>query len=304
MFGRNHNALHMRSAYVFPGQGSQFAGMGKQLYESSKPARMVYDEADDILGWKISEMMFEGTKEDLTQTKVTQPAVFLESYARVRANHETFLPAAVAGHSLGEITALVASGCLSFEEGLTLVSKRAFAMQAACNHRESTMAAVLGLADEQIEQICAQITDDIVVPANYNTPGQLVISGTKTAIDLVTPLLQAAGAKRVLVLAVGGAFHSPLMEPAREELEKAIRTATFLAPRCPIYQNVDAKAYIHPQLIQANLARQLTSPVRWTQTIQNMGVDGITHFVEVGGGGPVLRGMIRKIAPEATLAEM
>jgi [acyl-carrier-protein] S-malonyltransferase len=285
----------MKYGYVFPGQGSQFEGMGKSLFEISQPARLLFHEADEILGWKISEIMFHGTKEDLTQTKVTQPAVFLESIARVRANHEAFTPDAVAGHSLGEITALVAAGCLSFAEGFTLVTKRAFAMQAACELSESTMAAVLGLEDAQIEAICAQITDDIVVPANYNSPGQLVISGTKSGIATITPLLQAAGAKRVIVLAVGGAFHSPLMEPAREELEKAIKAASFLAPKCPVYQNVDAQPYTDPELIRANLAKQLTSPVRWTQTIQNMSAGGITQFIEVGGGGPVLRGMIRKI---------
>jgi [acyl-carrier-protein] S-malonyltransferase len=296
-------ARQMR-AYVFPGQGSQFEGMGKELYENSKTARLLFQEANEILGWNITDIMFQGTKEDLTQTKVTQPAVFLESIARVRAQPDQFQPDAVAGHSLGEITALVASGCLSFCEGLLLVSKRAFAMQAACERIDSTMAAVLGLEDSQIEAICAQITSDIVVPANYNSPGQLVISGTRTAIDQVTPLLTAAGAKRVIVLAVGGAFHSPLMEPAREELEKAIALAHFQAPTCAIYQNVDAKPYTDPEQIRKNLAQQLVSPVRWTQTIQNMGAAGTDVFVEVGGGGPVLRGMIRKIIPGAATEEL
>lgn len=295
---------HMKKAYVFPGQGSQFEGMGKQLYETSKAARLMFDEADTILGWKLSEIMFTGSKEDLTQTKVTQPAVFLESICRVKSNLDAFTPHAVAGHSLGEITALVAAGCISFTDGFQLVVKRAFAMQAACELSESTMAAVLGLDDARIEEICASITNDIVVPANYNSPGQLVISGTKTAIERITPLLQEAGAKRVVVLAVGGAFHSPLMEPARTELERAIQATPFLTPICPIYQNVDAQPHTDPITIQQNLAKQLTAPVKWTQTIQNMVNDGIETFVEVGGGGPVLRGMIRKIASGALTEEL
>jgi [acyl-carrier-protein] S-malonyltransferase len=294
----------MKRAFVFPGQGSQFEGMGKPLFDTSKSARLLYHEADEILGWKLSDIMFTGTKEDLTQTKVTQPAVFLESISRVRANPDLFLPDAVAGHSLGEITALVAAGCLSFAEGFTLVTKRAFAMQAACELSESTMAAVLGLEDAQIEAICASITDDVVVPANYNSPGQLVISGTKTAIERVTPLLQAAGAKRVIVLAVGGAFHSPLMQPARLELEKAIATATFHTPKCPVFQNVDALPHTDPEEIRANLATQLTAPVRWSQTIQHMAAAGIETYTEVGGGGPVLRGMIRKIIAGAVTDEL
>jgi [acyl-carrier-protein] S-malonyltransferase len=294
----------MKKAYVFPGQGSQFEGMGKQLYETSKAARLMFDEADEILGWSLSEIMFTGTKADLTQTKVTQPAVFLESICRVKANPQDFTPSAVAGHSLGEITALVAAGCLNFTEGFQLVVKRAFAMQAACELSESTMAAVLGLDDAKIEEICASITDDIVVPANYNSPGQLVISGTKTAIERVSPLLLEAGAKRVIGLAVGGAFHSPLMEPARTELEQAIKAASFLTPSCPVYQNVDGRPHTDPEQIRINLAKQLTAPVRWTQTIQQMSSDGMAIFVEVGGGGPILRGMIRKIAPEAATEEL
>ncbi len=294
----------MKKAYVFPGQGSQFEGMGRELYQNSKAARLMFDEADSILGWKLSEIMFTGTKDDLTQTKVTQPAVFLESITRVHSNRDAFTPHAVAGHSLGEITALVAAGCISFSDGFQLVVKRAFAMQAACELSDSTMAAVLGLDDARIEEICAGIKDDVVVPANYNSPGQLVISGTKTAIDRITPLLQDAGAKRVIVLAVGGAFHSPLMEPARTELERAIQATSFQAPVCPIYQNVDAQPNTDPEIIQHNLARQLTAPVKWTQTIQNMVNDGIDTFVEVGGGGPILRGMIRKIAAGAATEEL
>lgn len=284
-------------AYVFPGQGSQFEGMGKELYESNAQAKELFEQANEILGWRITDVMFLGTKEELTQTKVTQPAVFLESIIRAKIAGAD-LPAAVAGHSLGEFTALAAAGALSFEAALLLVSQRAFAMQKACELAESTMAAVLGMEDAEVERICAAITEEMVVPANYNTPGQLVISGSKKGIELAVPLLEAAGAKRVVVLAVGGAFHSPFMKPAQDELSEAIQAAHIATPICPVYQNVHAQAVTDPELIRANLVAQLTSPVRWAQTIENMAAAGITEFVEVGGSGAVLRGMIRKINRE------
>lgn len=285
--------------YVFPGQGSQFEGMGKEQYESNSLAKELFEEANDILGWRITDIMFEGTKEDLTQTKVTQPAVFLESIVRARMAGDAFTPDAAAGHSLGELTALVATGALAFKDGLILVSKRAMAMQKACEMVDSTMAAVLGMDDATVEEICASITDEVVVAANYNSPGQLVISGSRKGIELVTPLLQERGAKRVVALSVGGAFHSPLMQPAQDELAEAIRSTHFSAPICPIYQNVHAQPVNDPEAIRTNLIAQLTSPVRWTQTIENMVANGITTFVEVGGSGAVLRGMIRKINKEA-----
>ncbi len=285
-------------AYVFPGQGSQFEGMGKELYESNAQAKELFEQANESLGWRITDVMFLGTKEELTQTKVTQPAVFLESIIRAKIAGADFQPAAVAGHSLGEFTALAAAGALSFEAALLLVSQRAFAMQKACELAESTMAAVLGMEDAEVERICAAITEEMVVPANYNTPGQLVISGSKKGIELAVPLLEAAGAKRVVVLAVGGAFHSPFMKPAQDELSEAIQAAHIATPICPVYQNVHAQAVTDPELIRANLVAQLTSPVRWAQTIENMAAAGITEFVEVGGSGAVLRGMIRKINRE------
>lgn len=281
-------------AYVFPGQGSQTEGMGKDLYESSDQARNLFERANDILGWRITDVMFSGTKEDLTQTKVTQPAVFLESYIRAAIAGDDFRPDAVAGHSLGEFTALAAAGALSFEDALQLVSKRAFAMQKACELVDSTMAAVLGMDDAQVEEICAGITEEVVVAANYNSPGQLVISGSRKGIELATEKLSAAGAKRVVVLAVGGAFHSPLMQPAQDELATAINAAGFRRPVCPVYQNVHAMPVTDPEEIRKNLVAQLTAPVRWTQTVENMVSNGITEFVEVGASA-VLRGLIRKI---------
>lgn len=281
-------------AYVFPGQGSQTEGMGKELYESSEQAKNLFEQANDILGWRITDVMFSGTKEDLTQTKVTQPAVFLESYVRAAIAGDDFRPDAVAGHSLGEFTALAAAGALSFEDALQLVSKRAFAMQKACELVDSTMAAVLGMDDAQVEEICAAITGEVVVAANYNSPGQLVISGSRKGIELATEKLSAAGAKRVVVLAVGGAFHSPLMQPAQDELATAINAAGFRQPVCPVYQNVHAMPVTDPEEIRRNLIAQLTAPVRWTQTVENMVSNGITEFVEVGASA-VLRGLIRKI---------
>ena len=285
-------------AYVFPGQGSQAEGMGKELYESNTQANELYEQANAILGWRLSDVMFGGTKEDLTQTNVTQPAVFLESIVRAKVAGSVFQPSAVAGHSLGEITALCAVGALSFEEALLLVDKRAAAMQKACELVDSTMAAVLGMEDEAVEKVCQSIENEIVVAANYNSPGQLVISGSRKGIEIAVEKLTALGAKRVLVLPVGGAFHSPLMKPAQDELEQAINAAKFSKPICPVYQNVHAKPVTDPEEIRKNLVAQLTAPVRWTKTIENMITDGITEFVEVGASA-VLRGMIRKISKEA-----
>jgi [acyl-carrier-protein] S-malonyltransferase len=281
-------------AYVFPGQGSQSEGMGKELYESNTQANELYEQANAILGWRITDVMFDGTKEDLTQTNVTQPAVFLECIVRVKVAGAAFDPAAVAGHSLGEFTALAAAGALSFEDALLLVSQRAVAMQKACDRTDGTMAAVLGMEDAAVEQICRDIEGEIVVPANYNSPGQLVISGSRKGIEMAAEKLSAAGAKRVLLLAVGGAFHSPLMQPAQDELEKAIAATHFARPICPVYQNVHALPMTDSEAIRQNLVAQLTAPVRWTQLIENMISNGITEMVEVGSSA-VLRGMIRKI---------
>jgi len=287
-----------QKAYVFPGQGSQSEGMGKELYESNAHAKDLFEQANEILGWRITDIMFGGTKEELTQTKVTQPAVFLDSIIRARIAGSAFQPAAAAGHSLGEFTALCAAGALSFEDALRLVSQRAFAMQKACELTEGTMAAVLGMEDALVEEICKSIENEIVVAANYNSPGQLVISGSRKGIDIAVTKLSEAGAKRVLVLPVGGAFHSPLMQPAQDELEQAILATAFNVPMCPVYQNVHALPVTSPDEIRKNLVSQLTAPVRWTQTIENMIAGGITTFVEVGTGA-VLRGLIRKINKDA-----
>ena len=284
----------MKKAYVFPGQGAQFVGMGKDLYDNSPLAKDMFLKANDILGFDITSLMFEGTPEDLKQTKVTQPAVFIHSVLAAKAMGADFQPDMVAGHSLGEFSALAAAGALSFEDALTLVSKRAMAMQKACEMNPSTMAAVLALPDETVENICNSITQEVVVAANYNCPGQIVISGSKAGIELAAEQLKAAGAKRVLPLAVSGAFHSPLMEPARQELAEAIESTHFVKPICPVYQNVDAKPYTDPAQIKANLVAQLTSPVRWTQTVLNMLADGADEFVELGPG-QVLTGLIAKI---------
>ena len=280
-------------AYVFPGQGAQFVGMGKDLYDNSLMARELFEQANEILGFRITDLMFSGTDEDLRQTKVTQPAIFLHSVLLAKSLGDSFQPDMVAGHSLGEFSALVASGALSFEDGLLLVSKRALAMQKACEAEPSTMAAIVGLEDEIVENICGEI-DEVVVPANYNCPGQLVISGSIAGIDLACEKLTAAGAKRALKLSVGGAFHSPLMEPARAELAEAINSTNFSTPGCPVYQNVNASAITDPAIIKENLIAQLTAPVRWTQTVKNMITDGCTSFTEVGPGS-VLQGLVKKV---------
>lgn len=286
-------------AFVFPGQGAQFVGMGKDLYESSALAKELFEKANDILGYRITDIMFEGTDEDLRQTKVTQPAVFLHSVISALCMGDDFKPEMVAGHSLGEFSALVAAGALSFEDGLRLVYARAMAMQKACEKTPSTMAAILGLPDEKVEEICAQITDDICVPANYNSPGQVVISGSVTGIEKGCELMKAAGAKRALPLKVGGAFHSPLMEPARVELEAAINSTRFKKPECPIYQNVDALPHTDAEEIKKNLVAQLTASVKWTQIVKNMVADGATDFTECGPGA-VLQGLIKKIEPRVS----
>ena len=283
----------MDKAYVFPGQGAQYSGMGKELYEKSADAREMFELANAILGFRVTDIMFEGTAEELKQTKVTQPAIFLHSV--ILAKVLGVNPVAVAGHSLGEFSALVVSGALSFEEGLRLVAKRAMAMQKACEIEPGTMAAVLALPDETIEQVCESV-EGVVVAANYNCPGQLVISGAVDAVNEACVKLKEAGARRALVLPVGGAFHSPLMEPARKELAEAIENANFNTPICPIYQNVDAKPHTNPEDIKQNLMAQLTAPVRWTQIVENMCADGCTSYLELGPGA-VLQGLIRKISP-------
>ena len=285
----------MATAYVFPGQGSQFSGMGKDLYDSNEQAKAMFEQANELLQFRITDIMFGGTADELKQTEVTQPAIFLHSVIQA-AVMENFQPDMVAGHSLGEFSALVANKALTFEDALLLVSKRAKAMQQACEAQPSTMAAVLGLADEVVERICGE-TEGIVVAANYNCPGQLVISGEIAAVNRACENLKAAGAKRALVLPVGGAFHSPLMEPAKQELETAIYATAFSAPICPVYQNVNAAAVTDPAVIQRNLVEQLTAPVRWTQSVQQMVADGATSFIEVGPG-KVLQGLVKKIAPD------
>lgn len=283
-------------AYVFPGQGAQFSGMGKDLYESSSKAKTLFDSANQILEFDITKIMFEGTADELKETKVTQPAVFIHSVVSALVSDD-FKPDMVAGHSLGEFSALVANGTLTFEDGLRLVSQRAQAMQKACELNPSTMAAILGLEDAKVEEICAGI-DDVVVAANYNCPGQLVISGSNAGIEVACEKMKEAGAKRALPLPVGGAFHSPLMEPAREQLAAAIEATTFSEPICPVYQNVDASAHSSVEEIKANLIAQLTAPVKWTQSVQQMVADGATDFIECGPG-KVLQGLVKKIHREA-----
>ena len=287
----------MKQAYVFPGQGAQFSGMGKDLYENNELAKSMFDKADEILGFPITQVMFSGSDEELKQTKVTQPAVFLHSV--ILAKVLGVKPDGVAGHSLGEFSALVVAGALSFEDGLRLVAKRAMAMQKCCENQPGGMAAILGLEDETIEQVCEGV-DGVVVAANYNCPGQLVISGADEAVDAACVKLKEAGARRALRLPVGGAFHSPLMEAARAELEQAISEVEFHTPVCPIYQNVDAQPQSEPEAIKANIIAQLTAPVRWTQIAKNMIADGYDNFVELGPGA-VLQGLIKKVSPEANV---
>lgn len=286
-------------AYVFPGQGAQFVGMGKDLYDNSELAKSMFEKANEILGFRITDLMFAGTDEDLKQTKVTQPAIFLHSVILAKTLGEDFKPSMVAGHSLGEFSALVAAGAMSFEDGLKLVSQRALAMQKACEAVPSTMAAVLNLSDEQVEHICASIENEVVVPANYNCPGQLVISGSIPGIEKACEKMLAAGAKRALRLPVGGAFHSPLMEPAKLELAAAIAATPIKNPICPVYQNVSTKAEVNPDVIKENLIAQLTAPVKWTQSVQHMIADGADTFVEVGPG-KVLQGLVLKINKEVS----
>ena len=295
----------MKKAYIFPGQGSQFSGMGKDLYENNSGAKLLFENANDILGFRITDVMFSGSDEDLKQTKITQPAIFLHSVILASTVGENFMPDMVAGHSLGEFSALVANKCLSFEDALKLVYKRALAMQKACEINPSTMAAILNLDDKIVEDICSEITNSghVVVAANYNCPGQLVISGSNEGIAIACEKLKAAGAKRALVLPVGGAFHSPLMEPARVELETAINNTHFNTPTCPVYQNVTANAVSNPNQIKNNLVAQLTAPVKWTQSIKQMVADGANQFIEVGPG-KVLQGLVKKISPVSETASV
>lgn len=290
------------TAYVFPGQGAQFVGMGKDLYENNEKAREMFERANEVLGFRITDLMFNGTEEDLKQTKVTQPAVFLHSVILAAALGDKFQPSMVAGHSLGEFSALVAAGALSFEDGLRLVAHRAQAMQKACEANPSTMAAVLALPDEKVEEICETV-EGVVAPANYNCPGQVVISGSNEAVDAACEKLLAAGAKRALKLKVGGAFHSPLMQPAKESLTKAIEEADFKTPVCPVYQNVDGLPHTDPAEIKANLIAQLTAPVRWTQDVKAMIADGANEFIELGPG-KVLQGLVSKIARGTNVSGM
>lgn len=289
-------------AYVFPGQGAQFSGMGKDLYENNAEAKALFEKANEILGFRISDIMFEGTEEELKQTKVTQPAIFLHSVILAKTSPD-FNPDMVAGHSLGEFSALVANGTLAFEDGLKLVYQRALAMQEACEINPSGMAAILGLEDEKVEEICASIENEVVVAANYNCPGQLVISGTNKGIEIACEKMKEAGAKRALPLPVGGAFHSPLMEPAREKLQKAIESTVFHTPACPVYQNVSTNGVSDVEEMKKNLIAQLTAPVKWTQSVQQMVADGATHFIECGPG-KVLQGLVKKIHKEAEVSSI